>query len=152
MRAIYLNQNPERLRPATLAALTTNRSHLLASTLNSRAAALITKEWGNEPSPSALTNLPRYRFIAQVTSEGELSRPFALRGVRVEEALGAANPGNAEQLEKAIAASGRRRDVAEALAHLETLDERILAALQERAGGGEGDREDESMRIGGHQQ
>ncbi|MGE0503785.1 MAG: hypothetical protein AB7F97_03750 [Solirubrobacterales bacterium] len=149
LRAIYLNQNPERLRPATLAALTTNRSHLLASTLNSRAAALITKEWGNEPSPAALTNLQRYRFVAQVTDGGELSRPFALAGVQVEDALGPASPGSSEKLEKGIAASGRRRSVAAALAHLETLDERILAALQERAGAAGGDEEDEAMRIEG---
>ena len=41
LRAVLLNQNPERLSPATLNALTTNRSHLLSSTLNSHAAALV---------------------------------------------------------------------------------------------------------------
>ncbi len=46
LRAVLLNQNPERLSAATLNALTTNRSHLLASTLNSHAASLVTKEWG----------------------------------------------------------------------------------------------------------
>ena len=62
-----LNQNPERLNPQTLNALTTNRSHLLASALNSHAAALLTKEWGRRVSPEAVTQLGRYRFIAQVT-------------------------------------------------------------------------------------
>jgi hypothetical protein len=150
LQAIYLNQNPERLRPATLAALTTNRSHLLASTLNSRAAALITKEWGNEPSPAALTNLQRYRFIAQVTASGELSRPFALGGVRVDDALGPGRPESLEKLEGAMADSGRRRGVEEALAHLETLDERILAALRDRGGGEESDSvADEATRVEG---
>ncbi len=87
LRAVLLNQNPERLQPATLNALTTNRSHLLATTLNSHAAALVTKEWGGRASPAALTRLERFRFIAQVTHEGELSAPFALGGVRVEDVL-----------------------------------------------------------------
>ena len=43
LRAVLLNQNPERLSPQTLNALTTNRSHLLTTALNSHAAALLTK-------------------------------------------------------------------------------------------------------------
>lgn len=70
LRAIVLNQNPERLNPQTLNALTTNRSHLLATALNSHAAALLTKEWAGRPDPAALTKLGRYRFIAQVTHRG----------------------------------------------------------------------------------
>jgi hypothetical protein len=137
LRAIFLNQNPERLRADTLNALTTNRSHLLASALNSHAAALLTKEWGGLPSPAALTKLQRYRFIAQVTHRGELSKPFALAGIRVEDALGAGRPQDLGELEAAIASSGRRRGVAGALAHLETLDERILAELRKRLRSGE---------------
>lgn len=131
VRAVLMNQNPERLQPATLNALTTNRSHLLSSALNSHAAALLTKEWGGQPSPAALTKLPRYRFIAQVTHEGELSRPFALGGVRVEDALGAAPAG-----ERAM---GRLRaaPAAEVLAHQETLDERIAEELKAKAKAGE---------------
>jgi hypothetical protein len=85
LRGIFLNQNPERLSASTLNALTTNRSHLLATALNSHAAALLTKEWGGEVSPLALARLPRYRFIAQVTHRGELSKPFALGGIRAED-------------------------------------------------------------------
>jgi hypothetical protein len=146
LRAIFCNQNPERLRPATLDALTTNRSHLLASALNSHAAALITKEWGGEPAAAALTRLPRYRFLAQVTDRGELSRPFALGGVRVEDALGPGRPDSLGELDDAIRGSGRVTDAAQTLADLETLDARILAALRERSGGGAGD---ESIRLGG---
>lgn len=137
MQAIFLNQNPERLRPATLNALTTNRSHLLASALNSQAAALLTKEWAGQPSPAALTRSERYRFVCQVTHRGRLSRPFGLSGIRVEDALGAGSPEALGQLEEAIASSGRRHEVADALAHLETLDARILAAIQ-GAGGAPG--------------
>jgi hypothetical protein len=132
VRAIILNQNPERLRPATLNSLTTNRSHMIVSALNARAAALVTKEWADEPRPEAITRLPRYRFIAQVTHRGELSRPFALGGVRVEDALGPAPAGGLERLEATMECSGRRRRASEVLAELDKLDERILAALKSR--------------------
>jgi len=128
LRAVLLNQNPERLSPATLNALTTNRSHLLASTLNSHAAGLVTKEWGGQPSPKALTRLPRFRFVAQVTHKGALSSPFALGGIRVEDVF-----------DKPIWHSAAREDIDEGgagdvRAHLDDLDDRILLAL--RSGGG----------------
>lgn len=127
LRAVLLNQNPERLSAATLNALTTNRSHLLASTLNSRAASLLTKEWGGQPSPAALTRLPRYRFVAQATFRGSLSSPFALGGVQVEEVCDKpeGQTGSCE---------GRRHDAVDVRAHVDSLDDRILAAL--RGGGG----------------
>lgn len=129
LRAVLLNQNPERLSAATLNALLTNRSHLIASTLNSHAAGLITKEWGRGVSPEALTKLERFRFIAQVTHEGRLSAPFALGGVRVEDVLG--QPA-AERSDHGTPPP--RRSAEEIAAHLDGLDDRILAALQERGG------------------
>ena len=88
IRAVLLNQNPEQLTPKTLNALTTNRSHLMATALNSHAAALLTREWGGAPSPSVMVGLPRFNFVTQVTHEGELSQPFSLRGIRVEDVQG----------------------------------------------------------------
>jgi hypothetical protein len=130
LRAVLLNQNPERLSAATLNALTTNRSHLLASTLNSHAAGLVTKEWGGRVSPEALTKLERYRFIAQATFRGSLSAPFALGGVRVEEVV-------VEKPERPPGCEGRRRSgrgtgrtAEEVAAHLDHLDDRILAGLR----------------------
>ncbi|MBS1845672.1 MAG: hypothetical protein JST53_14745 [Actinobacteria bacterium] len=136
LRGIFLNQDPERLRPATLHALTTNRSHLLVSALNSHAAALVARELGGGVDPAALTRLRRYHFVAQVTEGGELSAPFALRGVRVEDGLGKGSPEALADLRIAVEASGCRRKAVEALAHQETLDARILEAL-ERLGEGE---------------
>jgi hypothetical protein len=133
LRAVLLNQNPERLSAATLNALTTNRSHLLATTVNSHAAGLLAKEWGGQPSPAALTKLERYRFIAQVTHDGSLSSPFALGGVQVEDVAGPppAEEEGADEEEGAL----EGRSPAEVATHLEDLDDRILAAL---GTGGEG--------------
>lgn len=47
VRAFLLNQNPERLTPATFDAVTTNCfSHLAATVVNARAASIIAREWG----------------------------------------------------------------------------------------------------------
>lgn len=127
LRAVVLNQNPERLNPRTLTALTTNRSHLLATTMNSHAAALLTKEWAGKPDPAALTKLPRFRFIAQVTDRGELSEPFALEGIRAEDVV-EQPAGNPEPTSGPVA----RTEVPDVTEHLEALDERILAALKKR--------------------
>ncbi len=129
LRAIFLNQDPERLRPATLHALTTNRSHLLATALNSRSAALVSRELGGGVDPAALTRLERFRFVGQVTAGGELSAPFALGGARVEDVLGEGKSEKLDDLRKAIEGSGRRRKAVEATAHQETLDARIKEAL-----------------------
>lgn len=130
IRAFLLNQNPERLTPATLNAVTTNRSHLLATALNARAAGLIAKEWAGQPDPAAITRLPRYRFLAQVTHHGEASKPFLLRGVRAEELFGGGAQGDLAELDRVIDRTAGRQPAAEAIAHLETLDGRILEALR----------------------
>jgi hypothetical protein len=143
IRAFLLNQNPERLTPATLNAVTTNRSHLLATALNARAAGLIAKEWGGQPDPAAITRLPRYRFLCQVTHRGELSRPFQLHGVPADELLAqTADRGSEGQSESSAPEPGLSPE--DALAHLETLDERILKALTEqRREAARGEAEDE---------
>ncbi len=132
LRAVVLNQNPDRLNPKTLTALTTNRSHLLATTMNSHAAALLTREWAGKPDPAALTKLARFRFIAQVTHEGELSEPFALEGIQVEDTAGKPPA----QSEEPVAGPVKRTEAAKAVEHLEGLDARILAELQGRGDGG----------------
>lgn len=136
VRATLLNQNPERLSAATLNALTTNRSHLIATALNSHAAALVTREWGGTPDPAALTRLPKYRFIGQVTHRGDLSKPFALAGISVEEVFGAGDPEHVGELDDAIDATSRRRGTTDAAEHLESLDDRILEKLRELGRGG----------------
>jgi hypothetical protein len=126
LRAVLLNQNPERLSAQTLNALTTNRSHMLATALNSHAAALLTKEWGGQPSPAVMVGLPRFQFVTQVTHEGELSRPFTLRGIRVEDVHEKSEAGAGGTFAGAVG----RAEPAQVSEHLETLDDRILAHLK----------------------
>jgi hypothetical protein len=85
-----------------------------------------------------------------VTDGGELSEPFALGGVRVEDALGEGSPERLDDLGAAVERSGRRRKAVEALAHQETLDDRIRAALEGLAGGrSEAGVDDDQIRFGG---
>jgi hypothetical protein len=148
LRAVLLNQNPERLSAATLNALTTNRSHLLASTLNSHAASLLTKEWGGQPSPAALTKLERYHFVAQVTHQGALSAPFALGGVRVEDVVEKpASRGGAAARRRGC--DGAPRAASDMAAQLDGHDDRILAALRSGGRNADSDRRGEGRRRAG---
>jgi len=138
IKATLLNQNPERLTADTLNALTTNRSHLITTALNAHAAALIAREWGGDPPAAAITGLPRWTFIAQVTHEGQPTRPFLFKGQTVEELFaGAFHPEALPDVQARIDKASGRTSVAETLAALDTLDERIKSYLERQSGGGE---------------
>ena len=85
VRALLLNQNPERLSAATRDAVTTNRSHLVTTALNAKGAGLLARELGGEVDAETIGQLPRFHSLASVTLDGEISRPFRLAGVPVEE-------------------------------------------------------------------
>jgi hypothetical protein len=131
IRGFLLNQNPERLTPATLNALTTNRSHLIVTALNAHAAGLIAREWDGDPPASAITGLPRYTFLAQATHKGELTHPFLFHGVPVSEQLGEADkPDQVPKAQGTIDETSGRTDAKEAIDALETLDARIRTHLE----------------------
>jgi hypothetical protein len=126
IRAFLLNQNPERLTKDTLNALTTNRSHLIATALNAHAASLITREWDGDPPASAITSLPRRTFLAQVTHRGQLTRPFLFNNESVEEHFGDAfKPERVHDVQPFIDAASGRLPAAATVEALNTLDERI---------------------------
>ncbi len=79
-RAFLFNQNPERLTEATWNAVTTNRSHLLTTTVNAKAAQMIAREYPGQPNPTILTNLPRYTYLASITHHNQTTKPFHLHG------------------------------------------------------------------------
>jgi hypothetical protein len=137
LRGILLNQNPERLTASTLNALTTNRSHLVTTALNSHAAGLIAREWGGDPPAGAITGLPRRNFIAQVTLNGEITRPFRFTNESVEDAFGDVfRPDAVAAAQPVIDAASGRTSAAETIAALDTLDARIKEHLESLHGGG----------------
>jgi hypothetical protein len=137
VRGFLLNQNPERLTSDTLNALTTNRSHLITTALNAHAAGLIAREWGGDPPASAITGLPRRTFIAQVTHNGRLTRPFLFGNESVESAFAEAfKPDALADIQPTIDAASGRTSAAETVGALDFLDERIRQHLEgNRAGG-----------------
>ncbi len=144
-RAFLFNQNPERLTDATLNAVTTNRSHLLTTTVNAKAAALLAKEWGGQPTAQTVTQLERYTYLATVTLGARTTKPFLVRGVPAARLHAEhRHPEQLAELERAITTHGGRRPVAQTIAALDEHDERILHHLQHAAGP-----EREEQREGG---
>lgn len=134
-RVFLFNQNPERLTPATLNAVTTNRSHLISTALGAKAASLVTREWGGAVEPEVIVNLPRYTSVASVTLDGEVSPPFLLRGVPVEDLFeGEQRPEELAALEEAVDGATDRHPVADTLARLEFHDRAIRDHLPGAAG------------------
>jgi hypothetical protein len=84
-RAFLFNQNPERLSTATWNAVSTNRSHLMSTTVNAKAARMIGAEWGSPPAPEVLTRLDKYTYLASVTVGTEVARPFLVHGIPANE-------------------------------------------------------------------
>lgn len=138
LRAVLMNQNPERLTPATRDAILTNRSHLVTTALDGRGAELVSRALGSGVTAEAIAQLPRYRSLASVTLDGEISRPFRLTGVPVEELFpDARHPEGVPALDAAIAEATGRAPVAETLAAIDRHPEEIAAHLQggdERSG------------------
>ncbi len=130
VRALLLNQNPERLSAATRDAVTTNRSHLVTTALNAKGAGLLARELGGELDAETVGRLPRFHSLASVTLDGEISRPFRLAGAPVEELFPVeCHPEAVSQLDAAIDRSLRRASVAETLERLDRHPQEIVKHL-----------------------
>jgi hypothetical protein len=135
IRGTLLNQNPDRLTSDTLNALTTNRSHLITTALNAHAAGMIAREWGGDPPASAIIGLPRRTFIAQVTHQGKLTRPFMFANESVETAFAESfRPDALVDVQATIDAASGRTPAAETVGALDFLDERIRQHLEGNKG------------------
>ncbi len=133
VRALLLNQNPERLTAATRDAVTTNRSHLVTTALNAKGSGLLARELGGEVAPETIGQLPRFHSLASVTLDGEISRPFRLAGAPVEELFpDACHPEALGLLDSAIDQGIGRSSVAETLARLDRHPAEILGHLLSR--------------------
>lgn len=129
-RVFLFNQNPERLTSTTLEAVTTNRSHLISTALGAKAAALVAREWAGSVEPETIVNLPRYSSIASVTLDGEMGKPFLVRGVPASELFpDESRPEELSALEEAIGHGDDRQPIKQTLARLERHDQAILGHL-----------------------
>lgn len=147
LRALLFNQNPERLTPATLNAVTTNRSHLLTTALNAKAAGLIAREWGQTVKPEVISNLERYTAIGSITLAGEITPPFLIHGIPVDDL----HPNTARSdlvsaLDAAIDNTAARKPVADTVAAIDGHDQRILDHLLQHAPTGRGPRTKQAIR------
>ncbi len=127
VRVSAYNQNPERLTQSTFNAVTTNRSHLTTTAVNSKAAGLLARELGSAIAPEVISHLARYTAITEVTLDGEISQPFLVHGVPVEELFpGDFRPDDLPALDAAIDRRSARRPIDETLAELDGQDRRIV--------------------------
>lgn len=126
-----LTQQPTALQPETRTTFLTNSFAVTANTLGRDDAAVMAKEWGEDVKPTVLTRMPRYHFLASVTHEGSLTRPFLVRGLSVEQLWGP--PGARDDLaalDAAVDVNMRRLPVAEVLGRLDSQPGRILDYLR----------------------
>ncbi len=130
-RAFLFNQNPERLTEATWNAVTTNRSHLLSSTVNAKAAGMIAREWGGQLDAKIVTGLARYTYLASITHGERTTKPFLVHGVTARELHAEHHhPEQLPALEAAIQATTRREPIAATLATHEHHDQNIRHAIE----------------------
>jgi hypothetical protein len=131
LRLFLFNQDPERLTARTWSAIKTNRSHLLTTVVSAEAALLLARQWGGEVMPGTITRLPRFSYVASVTLDREICRPFLVRGVPVAEMWrDCFHPERLEVVDRLISRNTGRRPVAEVLGGLDTHDARILEHLR----------------------
>jgi hypothetical protein len=136
-RAFLFNQNPERLTEATWNAVTTNRSHLLTSTVNAKAAGMIAREWAGQLDPKTLTGLARYTYLASITHGERTTKPFLVHGITARDLHAAHHhPEELPQLEAAIEQTAPRQPIATTLTAHEKHDEKIRQAIETLHEGG----------------
>jgi hypothetical protein len=130
-RAFLFNQNPERLTEATWNAITTNRSHLLSSTVNAKAASMIAREWAGQLDAKILTGLARYTYLASITHGERTTKPFLVHGLTARELHAEHHhPEQLPDLEAAIQTTTRRQSIAATLATHEHHDQNIREAVE----------------------
>jgi hypothetical protein len=131
LRLFLFNQDPERLTARTWSAIKTNRSHLLTTVVSAEAAVLLARQWGGDVMPSTITRLPRFSYVASVTLDREISRPFLIAGVPVSEMWrDCFHPERLEVADRMISRNTGRRPVADVLTALDGHDARILEHLR----------------------
>jgi len=151
-RAFLFNQNPARLSEATRNAVTTNRSHLLSSTVNAKAAAMIAHEWSGQLDAKTITGLACYTYLASITHGERTTKPFLVHGLTARELHAEHHhPEQLPALEAAIQATTHRESIKATLAthehHGQNIRQAVEAMRRDRLTGGRP--EDERRRSHG---
>ena len=109
--------------------------HLLSSTVNAKAAAMIAREWAGQLDAKIITGLARYTYLASITHGERTAKPFLVHGVTARE-LHAEHyhPEQLPALEAAIQTTTRREPIAATLAKHEHHDQNIRQAVEELHG------------------
>ena len=137
VRGALINQSPGRLSAATIEAILTNRSLLITTAQDSKGAKLLADELGHGVTKEAIAGLSRYHALASVTLDGEISPPFRLAGVPLEDLFpDLRKPEELPALEAAIAANTAGFPVARTLARLHEHPQAILTHLANAHRGG----------------
>jgi hypothetical protein len=120
------------LSEVTLQAFSNNRSVQLTGRVGDKHARIAAAQWGGDPSAAEVVTLPKHRLLAAVVLEDSRPKPFAVRTIPTQQLWREAHhPELVPDLEQTLRERAGARSPAEVEAHIETLDERILAALEQ---------------------
>ncbi len=130
LRVAAAAQSVERLPDYLREAFLTNRSHLITTASSADSARVIAREWGSKFPPDQITGLDKYTALASFRLNGKSTEPMFLYGFEVSDTYPDLYDETAPAvIEKAVDVNLRRAPIAETLAGLDTLDERIATAL-----------------------
>jgi len=132
MRLHLLNQDPRALQERTLDAVVNNASHLLVTAVDApKSAEWLSKALRKKVEAETVSSVRKYHGIAQTNVDGVKADPYRYRSIGLEEAYGPPPGDDASraELQALIDRNSGRRPIAETLAALDTLDDRILEHL-----------------------
>lgn len=118
------------LQKATQDMWLTNRSHVITSAERHDAAKILSKEMGDLVEPRTITGLDRFCSIGQLTLNKKTTRPFWMRGFDLTDLYSEYHDeGAPDKIATAVDKNLGRKPVAQTLADLRELDDRIAAFL-----------------------
>ena len=151
LRVHLVSQYIDAMQAGTRGALAANRTHLMSSACDHKTAAWFIKETASELPAEAFTKQARYRFVTEVSQDGDYQPLFDCEGLTIDMLFGQPSD-DMHGLQEQIDANSRLRPTRDTAERLETLPMRIaeeLAANPDRlnilAGGKPRDRTDLSL-------
>ena len=132
VRAHFMTQMASRLTPTTRSAVMQNASILATSASEIDAAQAITRQWAHHRvTPSSVVALPAHHHAISVTLARQATAPFLIRGPHLGHDIftNQATPERLPALDAAVTGNLARRPIADVLADLDELDDRIHTHL-----------------------